>query len=89
MGANTALIATCDLARAIIRGVKGGEDIETVLRPYEREMIPRGREHVLLSREEAESTTSHDLSGGRLALEAEWSKQKSMSEGHAVKQQAV
>lgn len=66
MGANTALIASVDLAEAIIDGIKHENSIEDVLRPFEELMIPRGRSHVLESRAVAESDTQFDISGERL-----------------------
>ena len=66
MGANTALLDTCELAKAIINGIRDESDVEQVLRSYEDIMIPRGRRKVLESRETAESKESFDVSGGRL-----------------------
>ena len=66
MGANTALLDACDLAKAILGGLKEESYIEHVLRSYEADMIPRGRQKVLESREIAESQESFDVSGGRL-----------------------
>ncbi|KAK4554680.1 hypothetical protein LTR86_008182 [Recurvomyces mirabilis] len=40
--------------------------LQQILRAYERKMLPRGREHVLLSRADAEADDHIDLSGGRL-----------------------
>jgi 2-polyprenyl-6-methoxyphenol hydroxylase-like FAD-dependent oxidoreductase len=66
MGANTALLDVCDLAKAIISGAKDWSNIDTLLREYEKTMVPRGRTKVLESREIAESDESFDVSGGRL-----------------------
>ena len=66
MGANTALLDTCELAEAISTAIKNGSDIDQTLRAYEENMIPRGRKKVLESREIAESEESFDVSGGRL-----------------------
>ena len=66
MGANTALLDACDLARGIVQGIKDRAEIDDVLRTYEATMIPRGRAKVLDARQTAESTESSDISGGRL-----------------------
>ncbi len=66
MGANTSLLDACELATAIIDGVKHSKTADEVLRPYEERMIPRGRTKVLESREVAESDSNFDVSGGRL-----------------------
>ena len=66
MGANTALLDVCDLAKAIISGAKDWSQIDVLLRDYEKRMVPRGRTKVLESREIAESEESFDVSGGRL-----------------------
>ena len=66
MGANTALLDVCDLAKAIIFGSKDWSNIDALLREYEKTMVPRGRTKVLESREIAESDESFDVSGGRL-----------------------
>lgn len=66
MGANTALLDVCDLAKTIISGAKDWRNIDVFLREYEKKMVPRGRTKVLESREIAESDESFDVSGGRL-----------------------
>lgn len=66
MGANTALLDVCDLAKTIISGTQDWSNIDSLLRDYEKTMIPRGRTKVLESREIAESDASFDVSGGRL-----------------------
>ena len=66
MGANTALLDVCDLANALIAGVEARASVEEVLRSYEAQIIPRGRTKVLESRAEAESSSSYDVSGGRI-----------------------
>jgi len=72
MGANTALRDSCELGIALSKGSKeGAAGLQQILREYERKMIPRGREHVLLSRTDAEADDHIDLSGGRLEKQAE------------------
>lgn len=66
MGANTAILDSCDLGKALIDGIKAKADLERVLRCYEDIMVPRGREKVLDSRATGEATTSEGLAGGRL-----------------------
>ncbi|OAP56446.1 hypothetical protein AYL99_09625 [Fonsecaea erecta] len=66
MGANTALSDACDLAKAIIDGVRNSSTVDSVLQAYERIMIPRGREHALLSHAVGEGAVASELAGGRL-----------------------
>ncbi|KIW80686.1 hypothetical protein Z517_07302 [Fonsecaea pedrosoi CBS 271.37] len=66
MGANTALLDACDLARAIIHGVRTASSVDSVLQAYERVMVPRGREHVLASHAVGEGAVASELAGGRL-----------------------
>lgn len=65
MGANTAIIDSCELGQAIINGVKEKVDLEWMLKCYEEVMVPRGRAKVLASRATGESTATSDLLGGR------------------------
>jgi 2-polyprenyl-6-methoxyphenol hydroxylase-like FAD-dependent oxidoreductase len=66
MGANQALLDACELGVALADAADQGKNISEVLRAYERIMIPRGREHVLLSRADAEADDHFNLSGGRV-----------------------
>ncbi|OQU99447.1 FAD binding domain-containing protein [Cladophialophora immunda] len=66
MGANTALMDACDLAKAIIEGVRNSSSVDSVLQAYERVMIPRGREHALASHAVGEGAVASELAGGRL-----------------------
>lgn len=66
MGANTALLDTCDLAEAIIEGVRNQQSVDAVLSTYEKIMIPRGRDHVTMSHNVGEGFDAVALAGGRL-----------------------
>lgn len=66
MGANTALLDACDLAKAIIEGTRHCSSVDSVLQAYEKIMIPRGREHALASHAVGEGTGVRELAGGRL-----------------------
>lgn len=66
MGANTAIMDVCDLARGIIEGIRIGQELNWVLKAYESKMIPRGRMKVLESRATGESDDAFEVSGGRL-----------------------
>ena len=66
MGANTALLDVCDLGRCIIAAHARGEDLSTAIPPYEKTMIPRGRQAVLESRAAGESDAAEALSGDRM-----------------------
>lgn len=66
MGANTALLDSCDLGKALIEGIKNNADLESALKDYEGIMLPRGREKVLESRSTGEAMDSEGLAGGRL-----------------------
>ena len=65
MGANTALLDSCDLGKALIDGIKAKAELEWALKCYEDIMVPRGRENVLESRATAEAAASEGLAGGR------------------------
>lgn len=54
-GANTAIRDSCELAELIIQAYQRGLPLESVVRPYEDVMLPRGREIVLASRAAGES----------------------------------
>lgn len=69
MGANTALLDSCDLGKALIDGIKTKAELEWVLKCYEDIMIPRGRAKVLESRATGAAETSEGLAGGRLITE--------------------
>ena len=69
MGANTAILDVCDLARAIISGIQNGDDLDWMLKGYETKMIPRGRTKVLESRATGDSDDAIEVSGGRLQRE--------------------
>ncbi|MCJ1475495.1 hypothetical protein MMC13_004158 [Lambiella insularis] len=49
-GANTAILDACDLGRALIRARDEKRDPASVLSPYQKVMLPRGRYNVLSSR---------------------------------------
>ncbi|KAK3676061.1 hypothetical protein LTR78_004253 [Recurvomyces mirabilis] len=73
MGANTAMRDACDLGMALSQQAakNDAEEHQQILRQYELKMLPRGREHVLLSRADAEADDHIDLSGGRLEKKQE------------------
>lgn len=54
-GANTAIRDACELAELVIRAREEGKPLDSVVRPYEDVMLPRGREIVLASRAADES----------------------------------
>ena len=77
MGANTALRDACELGVALSGAVgRNPEELQQILREYERKMLPRGREHVLSSRAVAEAENQNDLSGGRLERQAKEEREK-------------
>jgi 2-polyprenyl-6-methoxyphenol hydroxylase-like FAD-dependent oxidoreductase len=67
MGANTALLDSYDLGKALIDGIKANEELEWILKRYEDVMVPRGLQKVLESRATGESGASKEIAGGRLS----------------------
>lgn len=54
-GANTAIRDACELAELIIQACQEDRTLDSVVRPYEDVMLPRGRDTVLASRAAGES----------------------------------
>lgn len=65
MGANTAILDSCDLLHLVVDGIDKGWTVSEVLRAYEEIIVPRGRKQVVESREVGEKGAVSDIAGGR------------------------
>ena len=51
LGANTAMLDSCDMGRLLVKAKQDGRDFSSVVPAYKDIMVPRGRDAVLRSRE--------------------------------------